>query len=217
VAIQTQIIVQPTPEPHVGFSFTVTTGTGDLFPDPAVYGTYLVVVQDAIGSNLSWPGEVFQVINRIDDTFTFLRMQQGTDRRFIHVGDVVTLLQHTEEFHIKVSSDTAVLTGGAGQFIFAIPPDLNGAFLLTAAGYLSTPGTGDTLVSVNNVTTSNEVLTSEIQIDGGTTTSYTSAVPVVVNFGNSEVHTGDLLSIDVDTAGGGAMGLGVILSFIVML
>jgi hypothetical protein len=58
------------------------------------------------------------------------------------------------------------------------------------------------------------MLTTPITIDPGEFTSFTAATPAVINTANDLVATGDLIAIDVDVAGTGAKGLGVILEFV---
>jgi hypothetical protein len=57
------------------------------------------------------------------------------------------------------------------------------------------------------------MLTTKITIDASEFTSYTAATAPVIDSANKDVATGDLIAIDVDVAGTGAKGLGVILTF----
>jgi hypothetical protein len=57
------------------------------------------------------------------------------------------------------------------------------------------------------------MLSTPITIDVSEFTSYTSAIPSVVNPANGNVATGNLIAIDVSVAGTGAKGLGIILTF----
>jgi hypothetical protein len=57
------------------------------------------------------------------------------------------------------------------------------------------------------------MLTTKISIDASEFTSYTAAAAPVIDTGNDDVATGDLLAVDVDVAGTGAKGLGVLLTF----
>ena len=53
------------------------------------------------------------------------------------------------------------------------------------------------------------MLTTKITIDASEFTSYTAAAAPVIDTGNDDVATGDLIAVDVDVAGTGAKGLGV--------
>lgn len=118
------------------------------------------------------------------------------------------------QFDIKVVSDTATVATGDGQFIFAIPSDLNGRSLTSAAAYVTTvSSSGLPTVQIRNVTQTADMLTTKVTIDVSEFTSYTAATPAVIDTANDDVATGDLIAIDVDVAGTGTKGLGVILGF----
>lgn len=113
-------------------------------------------------------------------------------------------------FEIKVFSDTGLLSTGDGKFIFAIPADLDGWSLTDAAAYVTTvSSSGLVTVQVRNVTLAADMLSTRITIDVGEFTSYTAATPEVISA--APVAMGNLIAIDVDVAGTGAKGLGVIL------
>lgn len=117
------------------------------------------------------------------------------------------------EFDIKVISDADTLATGDGQFIFAIPEDLNGLNLLSAHAYVTTvSSSGTPTVQIRNVTQAGvDMLSTRVTIDASEYTSYTAATAHVVDTANDDVATGDRIAIDVDVAGTGAKGLGVIL------
>ena len=115
-------------------------------------------------------------------------------------------------YEIKVFADDQLVTTGDGKFYFAIPEDLDEYWLYRANAFLSTVGGGITQVQIRNTTTGLDMLSTRIQIDAGEVTSY-SGTPGVPNVANSQVSTADLLRIDVDSAGSGSMGLGVMLRF----
>lgn len=128
-------------------------------------------------------------------------------------------------FEIKVFADAGALDGnlpdsatvvstGDGKFIFAIPEDLDNYYLVEAEAYVTTvSSSGTPTVQIRNITQAVDMLSTRITIDASEFTSYTAAAPSVVNLANSQVDTGDRIAIDVDVAGTGAKGLGVILQF----
>ncbi len=117
-------------------------------------------------------------------------------------------------FEIKVISDTDTLGTGDSQFVFAIGSDLNGANLVDAQAYVTTvSSSGLPTVQIRNVTQTADMLTTKVTIDASEFTSYTAATPRVIDTANDDVATGDRIAVDVDVAGTGAMGLGVILRF----
>ncbi len=117
-------------------------------------------------------------------------------------------------YEIKVISDTATLTTGDGQFIFAIPSDLNGTNLVSVAAFVTTvSSSGLPTVQIRNVTDAVDMLSTKVSIDASEFTSYTAATAAVIDTAHDDVATGDRIAIDVDVAGTGAKGLGVILGF----
>jgi hypothetical protein len=116
---------------------------------------------------------------------------------------------------LKVIDDGATLTTGDGKLIFCIPSNFNGLTLIDADAYVTTSSSSGTpTVQIRNVTNSNaDMLSTPITVDANETASYTAAVQPVIDTGQDNVATGDLLAIDVDAAGTGARGLGVIMRF----
>lgn len=115
---------------------------------------------------------------------------------------------------VKVFADDGTVTTGDGKAIFAIPDDMNGLELVSAQAYVTTVSSSGTVtVQIRNVTRSTDMLSTPITIDANETTSYTAATPSVVNTAQDFIATGNLIAIDVDGAGTGARGLGVILRF----
>jgi len=120
-------------------------------------------------------------------------------------------------YEIKVVSDTLAVATGDGQFIFAIPTDLNSTNLVDAQAFVTTVATGATLltVQIRNVTDAVDMLSTRITIDASEFSSYTAATPSVIDTTKDDVATGDLIAVDVDAVGNTTpgKGLGVILRF----
>ena len=117
-------------------------------------------------------------------------------------------------FQIKVFSETANMTTGDNKFVFAVSEDLNSATLVRAEAFVSTSASSATVtVPVRNVTKGVDMLVVPITIDALEFTSYTADVRSAVDYSNNTVETGDRIAIDVDVAGAGSRGLGVILTF----
>ncbi len=118
------------------------------------------------------------------------------------------------QFDIKVLTDYQTLSTGDGQFVFAIPLDVNGMNLTSVAAYVTTvSSSGLPTIQIRNVTQTADMLSTKITIDASEFTSYTATTAAVIDTGNDDVATGDLIAVDVDVAGTGAKGLGVILGF----
>lgn len=117
------------------------------------------------------------------------------------------------QYEIKVVSDAEDVATGDGQFIFAIPSDLGGTDLVEAQAFVTTvSSSGAPLIQIRNATQAVDMLSTRITIDASEFTSYTASQRVI-NLSNDGVATGDRIAIDVDAAGTGARGLGVILRF----
>jgi hypothetical protein len=120
----------------------------------------------------------------------------------------------TKDIELKVIDDATVVTTGDGKLIFCIPASLNGCDLTAAHAFVSTvSSSGLPTVQIRNVTDSVDMLTTKISIDASEFTSYTAATAPVIDTTKDDVATGDLIAVDVDVAGTGAKGLGVILTF----
>jgi len=118
------------------------------------------------------------------------------------------------EFQIKVLDDTTLLTTGDGKVIFCVPLELNGYNLVGAQAFVSTvSSSGLPNIQIRNVTDSIDMLTVPITINVSGYTSYTATTPPTIDTTHDDVATGDLIAVDIDTAGTGAKGLGVILNF----
>jgi hypothetical protein len=122
--------------------------------------------------------------------------------------------QLTKDLQVKVIDDATVLTTGDGKVIFCIPASLGGCDLTAAHAFVTTvSSSGLPTVQIRNITQTADMLTTKITIDASEFTSYTAAAAPVIDTGNDDVATGDLIAVDVDVAGTGAKGLGVILTF----
>lgn len=114
----------------------------------------------------------------------------------------------------KIVADDTLVTTGDGKLIFLIDSSLNGLNLTGAQAYVTTvSSSGTPTVQIRNVTDAVDMLSTRITVDVSEFSSYTAATPPVINGATDDVATGDRIAIDVDVAGTGTMGLGVILTF----
>lgn len=115
---------------------------------------------------------------------------------------------------IKVIADDETLATGDAQAVFMVPLEFNGLNLVDVEAFVSTvSSSGTPTIQVRNVTQTADMLSTRITIDASEFTSLTAAAAPVIDTGNDDVATGDLIAIDVDVAGTGAKGLGVLLRF----
>jgi hypothetical protein len=149
------------------------------------------------------------------------------DASAISVADAATVFTATEveaallelykrpvEVVIQVSDPNgAAITTGDGKAYFPIPALLNGANLTAANASLTTvSSSGDPLIQIHNLTQTADMLSTRITIQANELHSK-DGTPGVVDANNDDVATGDLIRVDVDTAGTGAKGLSIILRF----
>lgn len=120
-------------------------------------------------------------------------------------------------YEIKVFADEgtgSTVETGDGKFIWAIPFDLNQTNLVDADAFITTlSSSGLVTVQIRNITQAVDMLSTRITIDVGEYHSFDAAAQPVINQANNTVTTGDRLAVDVDVAGTGTKGLGVILRF----
>jgi hypothetical protein len=108
----------------------------------------------------------------------------------------------------------SAITTGDGKAYYPVPSTLNGMNLVSVAAFLTTTSSsGIPTVQIHNLTQTADMLTTKLTIDAGELTSATAATPAVIDTGNDDVATGNMLRIDIDVAGTGAKGLIVEMQF----
>ena len=119
--------------------------------------------------------------------------------------------------HLKIVGDTVAVAAGDNARRFVVTDDLGGTSLRSVHATLTTVGSSVTTVQVHNLTTIHDLLSVVTTIDASETTSYTAAAPHEVDDSGDPpinyVNRGNVLRVDVDTAGAGAKGLEVLLEF----
>lgn len=121
-------------------------------------------------------------------------------------NDVVTIL--------VTDPNGSAITTGDGKAYYRVPSTIGGKNLVAVAAALTTvSSSGIPTVQIANVTQAADMLTTKLTIDASETDSSTAATAAVIDTGNDDVATGDMLRIDVDVAGTGAKGLIVEMQF----
>lgn len=101
------------------------------------------------------------------------------------------------EYVVFAFTTNVAVGDGAGYAV--IPAALNGFNLVRVHARVITAGTtGTTDIQIHNVTQVADMLSTKLTIDSGETGSDTAATPPVIDTGNDDVATNDLLRIDVD-------------------
>jgi TctA family transporter len=114
---------------------------------------------------------------------------------------------------IKIDDDNTILVTGSPRFIFTIPAALNGLNLTAVAISVTTvSSSGTPTVQIRNITDSQDMCSTAPVIDANEYHSK-DGTPAVVNTSYDDVVTGDRIGINVTTAGTGAKGLQVDLTF----
>lgn len=120
----------------------------------------------------------------------------------------------TKQYEFKVIADTAALATGEALFTWSIPHDVNRATLVEAHAYvIVVSSSGKPTIQVRNRTTGFDMLLTPITIDVSESSSYTASVPSLIDPANAVVRRDNQIGIDVDAAGTGTLGLGMILTF----
>ena len=123
---------------------------------------------------------------------------------------------------LKVLAADEPWSKGDGKIYFTIPPELNGAKLISAHAYCYTASSSGKPVlqvargrraSPNAAPTYKDMLSTRISIDAGEFSSTDASVQPVINTAYDDVATRDLIRVDIDIAGTGTKGLDVSLVF----
>lgn len=124
----------------------------------------------------------------------------------------------TAIYAIEVFENFTPVIAGDDAFNWEIPEDLDGAVLTKVEGYVNSPSSSVTVqIQVANEREAGgtvDMLTSKVVIEVGELNSKDAAAQPVVNVANQLVAWGDHLRIDVDSAGTGTLGMGMILYFV---
>jgi len=123
---------------------------------------------------------------------------------------------------LKVFAADEAWSTGDGKIYFTIPPELNGAKLISAHAYCYTASSsGKPTIQVargrraspTSAPTYNDMLSTRITIDAGEYSSTDAAAQPVINTAYAYVATRDVIRVDIDVAGTGTKGLDVSLVF----
>lgn len=145
-------------------------------------------------------------LNEVDPVVTDINRDEILSRAFRRSSNRIV--------QIKVFDESTAATTGDGKVIFFIPPEYDELILKAAYAYVTTVSSSGALtIQVRNVTNSQDMLTTAITIDAGEFSSLTAATAPVISLTTSLVRSGDRVAIDVDGAGTGTTGLGLVLAF----
>ena len=128
----------------------------------------------------------------------------------------------TESVTVEVFAAATALATGDGKKYFKLPSTVNGMNLVAVSASVfakSTSGNPTVMLARGrqaNATTAHayvDMLSTALTIDANDFDSKDAGTPAVINGSNDDVLTGDMVRVDVDTAGTAATGLFVTLEF----
>jgi len=94
---------------------------------------------------------------------------------------------------------TTDVATGDGKFYAHVLPAFNGMNLVYCHAEVITAGTTNTLdIQIHNLTQTADMLSTLLTVDSGETGSDEADVPYVIDTGNDDVATNDVLRVDVD-------------------
>ncbi|MFA5185357.1 MAG: hypothetical protein WC551_02630 [Patescibacteria group bacterium] len=174
-----------------------------------------IPIADGSGKLDTWISDMSDTVKGKVEAATAAETTTGTDAARAVTPDGLAGSDYGKRIvQMKIVDDATAVATGDGKLIFCIPVSLNGWNLVGAHAFVTTvSSSGAPTVQIRNVTDTVDMLSTAITIDANETTSYTAATAPVIDTTHDDVATGDLIAIDVDGAGTGAKGLGVILTF----
>jgi hypothetical protein len=113
------------------------------------------------------------------------------------------------EFKVTADDEEVFLSDADPTHRIGIDTDMDGYTLLAATAYVTTVGSGNIIIQIENTTTSQDMLSTPIRIDSGELDSLDSSIPSVVNPAQAIVSAKDQIDPVITAIGAGAMGLGV--------
>ena len=115
---------------------------------------------------------------------------------------------------IEVVDKDTLLTTGDGKKAFHIPPEISGMNLVYVHAFcLTASAVGIPTFQVQNLTDTHDMLSTKLTIDATETGSNTAANAAVIDTGEDDVVTNDIIQIDCDVAGSTTKGVYLTLGF----
>lgn len=146
-----------------------------------------------------------------------------TEAQFVDVFDSTVLQGDAKTVTIQVTNGATPLAAGDGQAFFRVPASLNGATLSAVAASTTVPSSSGTIdiqiargrqAAPGTAHAYADMLSTVLTIDQNEYDSKDATTPPVINPANDDVAEGDLLRIDLDSAGSAPSAvLSVSLSF----
>ena len=109
-----------------------------------------------------------------------------------------------ETTYVIQTPPTDAFSAGDGLLYFTVPESENGKKLMSAHAAMNVAGSSAANIQIHNVTQAGDALNTPITIDNGEFSSYTAVTPPQSS--STNMTTGDLLRVDIDSDAGGVSG-----------
>ncbi len=158
------------------------------------------VIGNTSGTNTGDEAAADETTAGVAEIATAAEVATGTDNgRIVSPDGLAGSYAGTKSVQVVAFDYATDVATGDGAAYFRVPSALNGMNLVAVAARVITAGTtGTTDIQIANVTQAADMLSTKITIDSTETDSSTAASAAVIDTGNDDVATGDLIRIDVD-------------------
>jgi len=174
-----------------------------------------IVISDAGGKVDGWVSAASDTVAGIAEIATTAETSAGSDTgRVVTPDGLAGSIFGTKNVSLIVIADATAVATGDGQVTFVVPIELNGMNLVSVGAHITTTSSsGNPAIQIRNVTDSVDMLSTGITIDATEYDSKDATTAAVIDTAHDDVATGDVIAVDVDTAGTGTKGLQIRLGF----
>lgn len=176
----------------------------------------------AAGTYVALPAATL-VQSGISEFATVTEINTGTDSdRSLNVAQFNASIHGAKYAVLYAVRHNKTVTTGDGKVYFSVPHQINGMNLIDIDAHVGTPSSSGAVQmqlarlrepTPGGVVTVSDMLSTPLTIDQDERDSKDSAVPPVIDTAVDDVVEGDLLRVDIDSAGSGAIGMWVRLGF----
>lgn len=126
-----------------------------------------------------------------------------------YLGDEWICIGNKEPtYAIKIFSDTKATVVRPGAFRWVIPKKYDGWYIVDVEGFLGTAGSGPSVLQLSTSAGTLDILSTPVTIAASQLWSVATGTQPVINQARNQVHQGQDLWWDIETAGAGSFGIG---------